>query len=97
MAMEFAETELRRKEYPELLVTLLMVLLRLECEKSMELTTSSNRSCLFLSSCECRDEAALPEFVSTGARRKERYRVSHSFSQHGTYSSSCDGHVGYIV
>jgi len=46
--------------------------LRLECEKPMELTASSHRSCFLSSSRESRDEAALSEPVPTGARRKER-------------------------
>ena len=47
---------------------LLMVLhaLRLECEKSMELTASSRRSCFFCPSRDSRDEAALTESVPTG-------------------------------
>ena len=50
--------------------SLLMVLhaLWLECEKSMELTASSHRSCFFCCSRESRDEAALSEAVATGAR-----------------------------
>ena len=53
---------------------LLMVLhaLRLEWEKSMELTASSHSSCFLSSSRESRDEVALSKSVSTGARRKER-------------------------
>jgi len=51
--------------------SLLMVLhsLRLEWEKSMELTASSHRSCFLSLSGE---KAALSESVPTGARRKER-------------------------
>jgi len=72
-AMEFAETGHRREERPDLPVSLLIVLhaLRLECEKSMELTASSHRSCFFCCR-ESRDEAALSESVPTGARIKER-------------------------
>ena len=72
--MELAVTGHRREERPDLPVRLLMVLhaLRLECEKSMELTASSHRSCFFYSSRDSRDEAALSESVSTGARMKER-------------------------
>jgi len=63
--MEFAETEQRRKERPDLPVSLLVVLhgLRLECEKSMDLTASSYRSCFFCSSRDSWDEAALSESV----------------------------------
>jgi len=73
-AMEFAETGHRREEHPDLPVSLLMVLhaLRLECEKSMELTAYSHRSCFFCSSQDSRDEAALSEAVPAPARRKER-------------------------
>jgi len=51
--------------------SLLIVLhaLRLECEKLMELTASSHRSC-FLSSSRESDVAALPESVPAGAQRK---------------------------
>ena len=47
----------KREERPDLPVSLLMVLqaLRLECEKSMELTTSSHRSCCFCSSRDSRE------------------------------------------
>jgi len=73
-AMKFAETGHRRGERPDLPVSLLIVLhaLRLECEKSMELTASSHRSCFFCYSRESRDEAALSDAVPTGARIKER-------------------------
>jgi len=73
-AMEFAETGHGREESPDLPVSLLMVLhaLRLECEKSMELTASSYRSCFFYSSRDSRDESALSESVTTGAQMKER-------------------------
>ena len=72
--MEFAETGHTREERPDLPVSLLILLhaLRLECEKSMELTASSHRSCFFWCTCESRDEAALSEAVPTGARIKER-------------------------
>jgi len=72
--MEFVETGHRREERPDLPVCLLIVLhaLRLECEKLMELTASSHRSCFFYCSRETRDEAALSESVPTGARMKER-------------------------
>ena len=82
-AMEFAETGHRWEVRPDLPVSLLMVLyaLRLECEKSMELTASSHRSCFFCCSRESRVEAALSEAVPTGALIK---RVSHSLSQHCT-------------
>jgi len=73
-AMEFAETGHRREERPDLLVSLLIVLhaLRLECEKLMELTASSHRSCFFYCSRDSRDEAALSEAVPTEPRIKER-------------------------
>jgi len=51
----FAKTGHRRGEHPDLpAVCLLMVLhaLRIECEKSMELTASSHRSCFFCCSRE---------------------------------------------
>jgi len=72
--MEFAETEHRGEERPDLPVSLLIVLHALwrECEKSMELTASSNLSCFFCCSRESRDEAALSEAVPNGARIKER-------------------------
>ena len=62
-----------REERPDLPVSLLMVLhaLRLECEKLMELTASSHRSC-FCCSQDSSDEVALSEAVPTGARKKER-------------------------
>jgi len=73
-AMEFAETGHWRKECPDLLVSLLMPLhaLQLECEKSMELTASSHRSCFSCQNRDSRDEAALSVPVPTGARMKER-------------------------
>ena len=58
--------------------------LRLECEKSMELTASSHRSCFFCSSRQSRNKAVISESVPTGARRNERWRVSHSLSEHNT-------------
>ena len=72
-AMDFAEMGHRREQRLDLPVSLLIVLraLRLECEKSMELTASSHRSC-FCCSRESRDKAVLSEAVSTGARMKER-------------------------
>ena len=72
--MEFAETGHRREERPDLPLRLLILLqgLRLECEKLMELTASSYRSCFFCCSQESRDEAALSESVPTGSRIKER-------------------------
>jgi len=72
--MDFAETVHRREERSGLLVSLLMVLhaLRLECEKSMELTASLHRSCFFCCSRESRDEAALSESVPTRVWIKER-------------------------
>jgi len=55
-AMEFAETGHTREEHPDPPVSLLIVFhaLRLECEKSMELTNSSRRSCFFCCSRESR-------------------------------------------
>ena len=81
--MEFAEVGHRQEKRPDLPVSLLIVLhtLRLECEKSMDLTASSHRSCFF---CYSRDEAALSESVPTRVWMKERQRVSHSLSQLGT-------------
>jgi len=72
--MEFAEMGHRQEERPDLPVGLLIVLhaLRLDCEKSMEFTASSHRSCFCCSSQKRRDEAALSESVPTGARMKER-------------------------
>jgi len=72
--MEFAETGHWRKELPDRPVSLSMVLyaLRLECEKSMELTASSHHSRFFCPSRDSRDGAALSESVPTGARVKER-------------------------
>ena len=85
-AMEISEMHHRREERPYLPVNLLIVLhaLRLECEKSMELTASSHCFCFFCSSRDSTDEAALSESVPTGARTKGRWRVSQSLSQYGT-------------
>jgi len=73
-AMEFAKTGHRWEERPDLPVSLLMVLhaLRLECEKSMEFTASSHRSCFFRSSPESRGKATLSESVPTEAQMKEQ-------------------------
>ena len=64
-AMELAEMGHTWEERPDLPVSSLMVLhiLRLECEKSMELTASSHRFCFFCCSQESRDESALSEAV----------------------------------
>jgi len=72
--MQFAEMGHWRKERPDLPVSLLIALhaLRIECEKCMELTASSHRSCFFCPSRDSRDEAALSESVPTGVRVKER-------------------------
>jgi len=72
-AMEFAETVYRQEERLDLPVSFLMVLhaLQLECEKSMELTASSHRSCIFCSSRDSSDEAVLSVSVPTGSRMKE--------------------------
>ena len=74
----------RQEERPDLPVSLLMVLhaLRLEFEKSMELTASSYRSCFFCCSSDRRDVAALLESVPIEALMK---RISNSLSQHGAY------------
>jgi len=47
--MEFAEVGHRQEKRPDLPVSLLIVLhtLRLECEKSTELTASTHHSCFF--------------------------------------------------
>jgi len=50
----------------------------------MEFTASSHCFCFFYPSRYSRDEAALSESDPTGARVKERLRVLHSLSQHGT-------------
>jgi len=72
-AMEFAETGHTREERPDLPVSFLIVLhaLRVECEKSMELTASSHRPYFFCCSRESRNEAVLSEAVPTGALIKE--------------------------
>ena len=72
-AMEFAETGHWWKKYLDLAVSLLIVLhaLRLECEKSMEFTASSNRTCFFCPSWDSGDEEPLSESVPTGAWVKE--------------------------
>jgi len=56
------------EERPDLPISLLMFLLalRLECEKSMEMTGSSHRSCFLCCSRESKNEAALSEAVPTG-------------------------------
>jgi len=76
--MEFAETGHRGVEPPCMPVSSLLVLhaLQLDCEKSMELTASSHRSCFFCSSRESRNEAALSESVPAGARGEEKLAVS---------------------
>jgi len=73
-AMEFTETGHAQEERRDLPVSLLIVLhaLWLECEKSMELTVSSQRSCFFCCNRQSRDEAALSEAVRTGAEINER-------------------------
>jgi len=72
--MELAEMGHWRKKRPDLPVSLLMVLhaLQLECDKSIDLTASSHRSCFFCPSRDSRDEAAPTVSVPTGARIKER-------------------------
>ena len=72
--MEFAETWYRREERPGMPIGSFLVLnvLRLECESSMEQTAYSHHSCLFCSSRESRVEAVLSESVHTGVRRKAR-------------------------
>jgi len=73
-AIEFAQMGHTHEERPDLPGTSLMLLhaLRLECEKSMELTASSHCSCFFCSIRESRDKAALSESVPVGVWRKER-------------------------
>jgi len=73
-AMEYAEMGHWRKQCPDLPVRLLMFLhsLRLECEKSMEITASSHRSCFFCPSRDRSDEAAPSESVPSVPRVKER-------------------------
>ena len=94
-AMEFAETEQRRKERPDLPVSLLVVLhgLRLEGEKSMDLTASSYRSCFFCSSRDSWDEAALSESVPLALGWRSD-RGSCTLCPSMAHSSS-DVHVGY--
>jgi len=67
-AMEFAETGNRREEGLDQLQSILMVLhaLRLEYEKTTEMTAYSHRSCLVWSSRESRAEAALAWSVPLG-------------------------------
>jgi len=67
--MEFAEMGHRREERPDLPVSLLMVLyaLRLECEKSMELTASSHRSCF----CSSREDLPVSLLMVLHALRLE--------------------------
>jgi len=95
--MEFAETGHRREERPDLPVNLLMVFhtLRLECEKSMELTVSSHRSCFFCSIRKSMDKAALSESAPMGLGQRSN-RGSRTLSPNIAHSSY-DGHVGYIV
>jgi len=83
--MAFAETGHRREGRPDLPVSLLIVLhaLRLECEKSMELTASSHHSCFFCCSRESRDEAALSESVRTEVALSESVPTS-SVREHDT-------------
>jgi len=85
-AMEFAETGVLSKEASRPASKFVDCSPRLAAgvEKTMELTASSHRSCFFCPSRDIRDEAALSESVPTGSRIKERLRVSHSLSQHGT-------------
>jgi len=82
VAMEFAETGHRREERSRLPASSLMMLhaLRLECNKLMELTASSHRSCYLWLIRESIDKAAVSESVPAGARRKERWRVLHFLS-----------------
>ena len=84
-AKEFAETRHWRKERPDLPVSLLMVLhaLRLECEKSMELTASCHRSCFFCPSRVSRDEAALSESVPLCGFEEKAIEGLELFVQHG--------------
>ena len=73
-AIELAETGHGRYEWRDLPVRLLIILhaLRLECEKSMDWTASSQRSLLFSSSLESKVVAAwLDSSVPEGACKKE--------------------------
>ena len=96
-AMEFAETGHRREERPDLPVSLLMVLnaLRLECERSMELTASFHCSCHF-----CPSRAA-----KAGTKRPYQSQFPLGLGGRSNKGScilrpnmarSCEGHVGYI-
>ena len=72
--MVFAETGHKREGFSDLQVRLLMLLnaLQQECEKLMELTVFSYRTCIFRPSRVRRDEVALSESVSTRIRTRER-------------------------
>jgi len=101
-AMEFAEMEHRREEYPDLSVNLLIVLHilrleceRLECEKSMELTASSHHSCFFCCSRESRNGGGSVKGSPHWGSDKGA-RASRTFCPSMAHSSS-DGHMGYIV
>ena len=95
-AMEFAETGHRREARPDLPVNLLMLLhaLRLVCEKSVELTASSHRSCF----CWSRDSRTkwLYQSQSPLGLGWRSDRGSHTFCPSMAHNSSGD-HVGYIV
>jgi len=71
--MEFVEMAHKQEEHSALPESLLMVLhaLRLECEKSMELTASSHHSCFFCFSRDSKDEAARLESIPNGDRMKK--------------------------
>jgi len=85
-AMKFAETGYRREECPEWPVSLLMVLhaLRLECEKSMELTGFSHRFLVVCSSREGRDKRLCHSQSSLGLEGlEEEFMKGLALSQHG--------------
>ena len=71
--MEFVEMAHKQEEHSALPESLLMVLhaLRLECEKSMELTASYHHSCFFCFSRDSKDEAARLESIPNGDRMKK--------------------------
>ena len=81
-AMEFTETDHRREECPDLLVSLLVVFhaLRLECEKSMELTASSHCSSFFCSSAM----AAFSRKLFSAESGKQLTTSVNSVLEHGT-------------
>jgi len=95
--MEFAERGHWWKECPDLPVSLLMVLhaLRLECEKSMDFTASSHRSCFFCLSGVVWTKGVYHSQSPLGLRwgSDRGFRNLCSSMAH----SSSSGHVEYIV